>query len=50
MRQAHSELYHTSKMEILRKCLIWYYQYILKSKYDTSGTHKVLNMRKYGLE
>ena len=49
-RQTHSELYQTSKMEPLKKCLIWYYQYILKYEYDLSGIHKVLNVREYAFE
>ena len=32
-REAHSELYQTSKMELLRKCLIWYYEYAFEYEY-----------------
>ena len=31
-REAHSELYQMSKMELLWKYLIWYYEYALKSE------------------
>ena len=36
----HSELYQTSKMELLWKCLIWYYEYTLESVYasDIQGS------------
>ena len=32
-REAHSEQYQTSKMELLWKYLIWYYEYTLVSEY-----------------
>ena len=32
-REAHSELYQTSKIDLLWKCLIWYYEYTLESEY-----------------
>ena len=33
-REAHSGLYQTSEMELMRKCLIWYYEYTLGSEYS----------------
>ena len=41
-------------MELLWKCLIWYYEYTLELEYarvlNLAGIHKVLNMREYALE
>ena len=32
-KEAHSELYQTSKMELSWKCLIWYYENTLEPEY-----------------
>ena len=53
-REAHSELYQTTKMEFLQKCLIWYYDIprSLNMPCDKNmpAIHKVLNMREHARE
>ena len=60
IKEAHSELYQLFKMELLWKCLIWYYEYTLESEYtlwlkyamvlNLAWMDKVLNVRKDALE